>query len=109
MTDGPRYPKTDPARYPQTIVPPDDPEQTPADTPLAREVRAALVGPLHSLRVLLFQEMASQLDAFEGRMCSALVEAVTRSKAQRDTDARLDRLEAHCFPTEPAPPPSEGP
>jgi hypothetical protein len=57
------------------------------------------------MRVILFQELAKQLDDFEGRMCTALVDAVTRSKVQRDTSARLDRLEAHCFPTEPCAPP----
>jgi hypothetical protein len=90
---------------PDLMLPPEDHEQTPADTPLAREVRAALVGPLHSLRVLLFQEMATQLASFEGRVCESLVEAVTRSHVQRRNEERLDRLEEHCFKTEPAPPP----
>ena len=80
---------------------PEDPEITPADTPIAREVRAALRGPIHALRY----ELAESLNSFEGRMCTALVEAVTRSKVVRDIHARLDRIEGHCFPTEPAPPP----
>lgn len=91
---------------PDFLIPPaptEELEQTPADTPLAREVRSALRGPIHALRA----EFSEALADFEGRMCTALVEAVTRSKTVKDIHARLDRLEGHCFQTEPCPPPGE--
>lgn len=93
---------------PDLMLPPEDPEQTPADTRLAREIRSALRGPMHALRVDLATAMSEKLEALEGRMCTALVEAVTRSKVIRDLDDRVSRLEDHCFKTEPAPPPDGG-
>jgi hypothetical protein len=89
---------------PPLMLPPEDPEQTPAETPLAREVQAALRGPLRALRMDLAKMQADAMREFEGRVCEGLVDAVNRSAAQRSNERRLDALEEHCFKTEPAPP-----
>lgn len=82
------------------IIPPEDPDQTPADTPLAREVRAALRGPMAAFRY----EFSEALIGLEGRLCEALVGSV--SPRLSAIERRLDMVEAHLgLKTEPAPPP----
>ncbi len=75
-------------------------ETTPADTPMAREVRAALRGPMHVFRL----EFAEALAALEGKLCEALVGSV--SPRFQAIERRLDFIESHLgLATEPAPPP----
>jgi len=93
----------------RTTLVPVELDQTPADTPLAREVRSALRGPMESLRAELAGLVDSAVRDLEGRTCEALVEAFSRSKTIVDIHQRLEVLEQWRRDTERCPPPSEGP